>query len=58
MEEFRGCAIHAPTMPGCLLLLCSIGISFLDSRPAQWTLTPGHDLPDWFPFAPEPPNAQ
>ena len=29
--------------------------SFLEKRPAEWTLTPGHDLPDWFPFSPEPP---
>jgi enoyl-CoA hydratase/carnithine racemase len=32
--------------------------AFLEKRPARWTLTPGHDLPDWFPFAPEPPYAQ
>jgi hypothetical protein len=32
--------------------------AFLEKRPARWTLTPGRDLPDWFPFAPESPNAQ
>jgi len=32
--------------------------SFLEKRPARWTLRPGHDLPDWFPFAEEPPYAE
>ncbi len=31
--------------------------AFLEKRPAQWSLTPGHDLPDWFPWSPEPPYA-
>jgi enoyl-CoA hydratase/carnithine racemase len=29
--------------------------SFLEKRPARWTLTPGKDMPDWFPWRPEPP---
>jgi len=32
--------------------------AFLEKRPAQWSLTPGHDLPDWFPWRPEPPYVQ
>ena len=31
--------------------------SFLEKRPAKWSLTPGKDLPDWFPWRPEPPYA-
>ena len=32
------------------------GVSaFLDKRPANWTLRPSVDLPDWFPWRPEPP---
>ncbi len=29
--------------------------AFLDKRPARWSLKPSRDLPDWFPFAEEPP---
>jgi len=32
--------------------------AFLEKRPAHWSLTPGHDLPDWFPWRPEPPYVQ
>jgi enoyl-CoA hydratase/carnithine racemase len=32
------------------------GISaFLEKRPPQWSLAPSVDLPDWFPWRPEPP---
>jgi len=31
--------------------------AFLEKRPARWSLTPSHDLPDWFPWRPEPPYA-
>lgn len=32
------------------------GVSaFLEKRPAHWTLAPSRDLPDWFPWRPEPP---
>jgi enoyl-CoA hydratase/carnithine racemase len=31
--------------------------SFLEKRPANWTLAPSRDLPDWFPWRPEPPFA-
>ena len=31
--------------------------AFLEKRPARWTLTPSNDLPDWFPWRPEPPYA-
>ena len=34
----------------------SEGVSaFLEKRPARWTLAPSTDLPDWFPWRPEPP---
>ncbi len=29
--------------------------AFLAKRPARWTLAPSTDLPDWFPWRPEPP---
>jgi enoyl-CoA hydratase/carnithine racemase len=29
--------------------------SFLEKRPARWTLRPSQDLPEWFPWADEPP---
>lgn len=29
--------------------------AFLEKRPANWTLQPSRDLPDWFPWSPEPP---
>jgi enoyl-CoA hydratase/carnithine racemase len=29
--------------------------AFLEKRPASWTLQPSTDLPDWFPWRPEPP---
>lgn len=32
--------------------------AFLEKRPARWSLSPGHDLPDWFPWRPEPPYVQ
>jgi len=32
--------------------------AFLEKRPAQWTLAPSTDLPDWFPWRPEPPFAE
>jgi enoyl-CoA hydratase/carnithine racemase len=31
--------------------------AFLEKRPASWTLRPSEDLPDWFPWRPEPPYA-
>jgi enoyl-CoA hydratase/carnithine racemase len=31
--------------------------AFLEKRPARWTMTPGKDLPDWFPWQEEPPYA-
>jgi enoyl-CoA hydratase/carnithine racemase len=31
--------------------------AFLERRRARWSLTPSHDLPDWFPWRPEPPYA-
>ena len=32
--------------------------AFLAKRPANWTMRPGADLPDWFPWNPEPPYAE
>ncbi|HSZ99650.1 MAG TPA: hypothetical protein VK802_04690 [Streptosporangiaceae bacterium] len=32
--------------------------AFLEKRPANWTLAPSTDLPDWFPWRPEPPFAE
>jgi enoyl-CoA hydratase/carnithine racemase len=32
--------------------------AFLEKRPAHWTLAPSTDLPDWFPWRPEPPFAE
>lgn len=32
--------------------------AFLQKRPAQWTLAPSTDLPDWFPWRREPPFAE
>jgi enoyl-CoA hydratase/carnithine racemase len=32
--------------------------AFLEKRPARWSLTPGRDLPDWFPWSTEPPYAE
>ena len=32
--------------------------AFLEKRPAQWSLSPGRDLPDWFPWSTEPPYAE
>jgi enoyl-CoA hydratase/carnithine racemase len=32
--------------------------AFLQKRPAQWTLAPSTDLPDWFPWRSEPPFAE
>jgi enoyl-CoA hydratase/carnithine racemase len=29
--------------------------AFLEKRPANWSLAPSADLPDWFPWRPEPP---
>jgi enoyl-CoA hydratase/carnithine racemase len=29
--------------------------AFLEKRPASWSLAPSRDLPDWFPWRPEPP---
>jgi enoyl-CoA hydratase/carnithine racemase len=29
--------------------------AFLEKRPASWSLAPSKDLPDWFPWSPEPP---
>ena len=31
--------------------------AFLEKRPANWTMTPSSDLPDWFPWRQEPPFA-
>ena len=31
--------------------------AFLEKRPPHWTLAPSRDLPDWFPWRPEPPYA-
>jgi enoyl-CoA hydratase/carnithine racemase len=31
--------------------------AFLEKRPAHWSLAPSRDLPDWFPWRPEPPYA-
>jgi enoyl-CoA hydratase/carnithine racemase len=31
--------------------------AFLEKRPARWSLAPSRDLPDWFPWRPEPPYA-
>jgi enoyl-CoA hydratase/carnithine racemase len=31
--------------------------AFLDKRPANWTMAPSSDLPDWFPWRQEPPFA-
>jgi enoyl-CoA hydratase/carnithine racemase len=32
--------------------------AFLDKRDPAWTLAPSQDLPDWFPWRPEPPYAE
>jgi enoyl-CoA hydratase/carnithine racemase len=32
--------------------------AFLQKRPANWSLAPSADLPDWFPWRPEPPFAE
>jgi enoyl-CoA hydratase/carnithine racemase len=32
--------------------------AFLEKRPANWTLAPSTDLPDWFPWRSEPPFAE
>ena len=32
--------------------------AFLEKRPARWTLRPSEDLPEWFPWRPEPPYAE
>jgi enoyl-CoA hydratase/carnithine racemase len=32
--------------------------AFLEKRPANWSLAPSTDLPDWFPWRPEPPFAE
>jgi enoyl-CoA hydratase/carnithine racemase len=32
--------------------------AFLEKRPANWTLAPSKDLPEWFPWRPEPPFAE
>jgi len=32
--------------------------AFLEKRPPNWTLAPSTDLPDWFPWRPEPPFAE
>ena len=32
--------------------------AFLEKREPSWTLAPSKDLPDWFPWRPEPPFAQ
>jgi enoyl-CoA hydratase/carnithine racemase len=32
--------------------------AFLDKRDPAWTLAPSTDLPDWFPWRPEPPFAE
>lgn len=32
--------------------------AFLEKRPPAWTLRPSRDLPDWFPWAHEPPFVQ
>ncbi|HEY2286789.1 MAG TPA: enoyl-CoA hydratase-related protein [Streptosporangiaceae bacterium] len=32
--------------------------AFLEKRDPAWTLKPGQDLPDWFPWRPEPPYAE
>ena len=29
--------------------------AFLEKREPAWTLAPSKDLPDWFPWRPEPP---
>jgi len=31
--------------------------AFLEKRPPRWSLSPSRDLPDWFPWRPEPPYA-
>jgi len=31
--------------------------SFLEKRPPAWTMAPGRDLPDWYPWWPERPYA-
>jgi enoyl-CoA hydratase/carnithine racemase len=31
--------------------------AFLEKRQARWSLAPSRDLPDWFPWRPEPPYA-
>jgi enoyl-CoA hydratase/carnithine racemase len=32
--------------------------AFLEKREPAWTLTPSKDLPDWFPWRPEPPFSE
>jgi enoyl-CoA hydratase/carnithine racemase len=32
--------------------------AFLEKREPSWTLAPSKDLPDWFPWRPEPPFAE
>jgi hypothetical protein len=32
--------------------------AFLEKRQARWSLAPSRDLPDWFPWRPEPPYAE
>ena len=32
--------------------------AFLEKRPPQWTMAPSRDLPDWFPWRPEPPFSE
>ena len=30
----------------------------MEKRPVNWTLAPSTELPDWFPWRPEPPFAE
>ena len=32
--------------------------AFLEKRPPHWTMAPSRDLPDWFPWRPEPPFSE
>ena len=32
--------------------------AFMEKREPSWTLAPSKDLPDWFPWRPEPPFAE
>jgi enoyl-CoA hydratase/carnithine racemase len=42
---------------GCMADAAEGVAAFLEKRPAHWSLAPSRDLPDWFPWRPEPPYA-